>query len=48
MAEIMEYFAILATGIVGLYAFRKGMLIRQHRKDAKALAKALNPNKLDF
>lgn len=47
MAEILQYFAILATGIIGLYAFRKGMLIRQRRKDAEALARASETD-LDF
>lgn len=47
MAEIMQYFAMLAMGIIGIYAFRKGMLIRQRRKDAEALAKA-SKSDLDF
>lgn len=35
MSEIFEYLAILATGLIGIYSFRDGMLKLQRAKDAK-------------
>lgn len=41
MSEILFYIALLSWGLIGIYAFRRAMLLRQHKKDAEVLARAL-------